>query len=84
MIKIAALLATAALTAGTASAAPNAELPAAKSDTARYAVSYDRKHDRYCLRDRTALPATGSRLVPTQCKSSADWAAEGLTIGRKN
>jgi hypothetical protein len=79
------LAAAATLTVATAaSAAPNAELPVTKATPSRYAVTYDRKHDRYCVRDRAAAPITGSHLVPVQCKTSSDWAAEGLTIARKS
>jgi hypothetical protein len=84
MITITTLLASAALAAG--APAPDAALPVAKAQTqpSRYAVRYDAKHDHYCLRDRQAQPVTGTRLVPQQCKTSSEWAAQGLTIARKD
>ncbi len=75
-----------------AAAAPVADAPtlpatspvATQSTSSRYAVRYDRKTDRYCVRDRNASAPTGSRLVPQECKTSDAWAAEGLNIGRKS
>lgn len=79
------LAAAATLTGATAaSAAPNAEIPVTKAAQSHYTVKYDRKHDRYCLRDRDATPVTGTRLVPVQCKTSSGWAAEGVTISRNS
>jgi hypothetical protein len=84
MITITTLLAAAALAAG--APAPDAALPVTKAQAqpSRYAVRYDAKRDHYCLRDRLAAPVTGTRLVPQQCKTMNEWAAEGLIIGRKN
>ncbi len=75
-----------------AAAAPVADAPtlpatspvATQSTSSRYAVRYDRKTDRYCVRDRKASPPTGSRLVQQECKSTDAWAAQGLNIGRKS
>lgn len=86
MFTIAALLAAAALNAGTVPPAPPADVALAapaKAPASRYAVRYDAKHDVYCVLDRQASPITGSRLVLEQCKTSSDWAELGLTIGRK-
>lgn len=63
--------------------APDAVLPAAKPAPSSYRVRYDEKRGRYCLRDRSAAPITGSRLVPEECKTSSDWAAQGITITDK-
>jgi hypothetical protein len=84
MITLSTLLAAAALASG--APAPAAAMPVAKSQAqlSRYAVRYDAKTDLYCLRDRTAQPVTGTRLVPQECKTSSQWAELGLTIGRKN
>jgi hypothetical protein len=80
---IPALLAAAALTTSAAPTTPATAQATAKSAPSRYAVRYDEKKDRYCLRERGATAPTGSRLILERCKTRGDWAADGLTIAQR-
>ncbi len=89
---IAALLAAATLSAAAAptAVAPSAVAPSvattaqpAKSSPSRYAIRYDQKSDRYCLRERNGTPSTGSHIVLERCKTRSDWAADGLNLAQR-
>jgi hypothetical protein len=91
MITLTTLLAAAALSAGTVPTAPVAAAvgavtpvasPVAKSSS-RYAVRYDQKRDRYCVRDGDSRPLTGTMLSGEQCRTRNDWALRGLELSRK-
>lgn len=42
-------------------------------------VTFNQKTNQYCLTETV----TGSRIPQITCRSTADWASEGLTITRK-
>jgi len=79
---IAALLAAVTLSAAVTPSAATTAQPA-KSSASRYAVRYDQKSDRYCLRERSGTPSTGSHIVLERCKTRSDWAANGLNLAQR-
>jgi|GEM_PF-6599845 len=65
-------------------AAPDAVMPTVKPvASSRYAVRYDAARDRYCIKDRQAAAATGTRIVLQECKTVTQWAELGLTIDHR-
>lgn len=70
---------TAALAAILLSAAAAASPRGTETSGGR--MTYDPATERYCLEAKQS--ATGTRLRTRECKTSAQWKVEGLTVSRK-
>jgi len=49
-------------------------------DGDRMAVTYDAKHDKYCV----SQPITGQIIPQRVCKTKAEWAKLGAVVGEKS
>lgn len=72
-MKISAILIAAAILGTTAPA-----FAAQRGDSDRPTVTYDAKHDKYCV----SQMVTGNYLPVKDCRSQSDWAKAGLTVNK--
>lgn len=74
-MKIAAILIAAAALGATA---PAFAATTHDSEGGQVKVTYDAKHDKYCVSDMV----TGSRLPVKDCRTQQDWAKDGLVVSK--
>jgi hypothetical protein len=53
---------------------------APQSDSEKTRLSYDAKHDKYCV----SQVVTGSRIPAKDCRTKEEWAKNGLVIQGSN